>query len=172
MCIVQVLFRKTTKVEINSLKYFLSNDKKTTHSFWTFRKQITIIFENDCFIKTLSDHFYTIVFKKSVFWKKYFIKSLTFMKMIMQSSYMQFIECHLTGCPKKHGNSVTNWISSLLWISIVIPNFKSHHIIMSARVYFMKTGKDCKDMSIMSPQDKQWRRTGLLCFHTAIFLYY
>ena len=31
-----------------------------------------------------------------------------------------------TGCPKKHGNSVTNSISSLLWISIVIPNFKSH----------------------------------------------
>ena len=29
-----------------------------------------------------------------------------------------------TGCPKKHRNSVTNWISSLLWISVVIPNFK------------------------------------------------
>ena len=29
-----------------------------------------------------------------------------------------------TGCPNKHGNSVTNSISSLLWISIVIPNFK------------------------------------------------
>ena len=26
-----------------------------------------------------------------------------------------------TGCPKKHGNSVTNSISSLLLISIVIP---------------------------------------------------
>jgi len=39
-----------------------------------------------------------------------------------------------TGCPKKHGNSVTNSISSLLWISIVIPNFKSHNIIMSDRV--------------------------------------
>ena len=51
-----------------------------------------------------------------------------------------------TGCPKKHGNSVTNWISSLLCISIVIP--KSHNIIMSARVYFMKTVKDCKDVYI------------------------
>ena len=59
-----------------------------------------------------------------------------------------------TGCPKKHGNSVTNWISSLLWISIVIPNFKSHNIIMSARVYFMKKVKDCKVVSIMSP--KRW----------------
>ena len=42
-----------------------------------------------------------------------------------------------TGCPKKYGNSVTNLISSLLWISIVMPNFKTHNIIMSARVYFM-----------------------------------
>ena len=40
----------------------------------------------------------------------------------------------LQGVPKKHGNSVTNSISSLLLISIVIPNFKSHNIIMSARV--------------------------------------
>ena len=30
-----------------------------------------------------------------------------------------------TGCPKKHGNSVTNSISSLLWVSIVIPHFKN-----------------------------------------------
>ena len=40
-------------------------------------------------------------------------------------------------------------------ISIVIPNFKSHNIIMSARVYFMKRVKYCKDVSIMSPQDEQ-----------------
>ena len=77
-----------------------------------------------------------------------------------------------TGCPKKHGNSVTNSISSLSWISIVIPNFKIHNIIMSARVYFMKRVKDCKYVSIMSPQDEQWRRTSLLCLHTAIFLIY
>ena len=43
-----------------------------------------------------------------------------------------------TGCPNKHGNSVTISISSLLWIGIGIPNFKSHNI-MSARVFFMKT---------------------------------
>ena len=49
-----------------------------------------------------------------------------------------------TGCPNKHGNSVTNSIWSLLWISVVIPNFKSHNIIMSARVYFMKTVKGYK----------------------------
>ena len=54
---------------------------------------------------------------------------------------------------QKHGNSVTNSISSLLWISIVIPNFKSHNIIMSGRLYFMKRVKHCKDVSIMSPQD-------------------
>ena len=30
---------------------------------------------------------------------------------------------------------------------------------MSARVYFMKRVKDCKDVSIMSPHDEQWRQT-------------
>ena len=50
---------------------------------------------------------------------------------------------------------MTKWISSLLIISIVTPNFNSHNIIMSARVYFMKGVKDCKDESIMSPQDEQ-----------------
>ena len=33
-----------------------------------------------------------------------------------------------TGCPNKHGNSVTNSILSLLRISIVIPDVKSHNI--------------------------------------------
>ena len=49
---------------------------------------------------------------------------------------------------QKHGNSVTNSILTLLWTSIVIPNFKGHNIIMSARVYFLKRVKDCKDVSI------------------------
>ena len=40
-------------------------------------------------------------------------------------------------------------------INIVIPNFKSHNIIMSANVYFMKRVKECKDVSITSPQDEQ-----------------
>ena len=71
-----------------------------------------------------------------------------------------------------HRNSATNCISYLLWISIVIPNFKSHNIIMSARVYFLKRVKDCKDVSIMSLQDEQWRRTSLLCLYTEIFLFY
>ena len=62
-----------------------------------------------------------------------------------------------TGRPNKYGNSVTNSISSLTWIRIVIPNFESHNIIMSARVYFMKTVNGCKDVSLMSPQDKQWK---------------
>ena len=74
-----------------------------------------------------------------------------------------------TGCPNKHGNSVTNSISSLLWISIVNPNFKSH-INMSARVYFMKTVCGCKDVSIMSPQDVQRRRKSLLCLYAVNFL--
>jgi len=72
-----------------------------------------------------------------------------------------------TGCPKKHGNSVTNSISSLLWISIVIPDSKSHNIIMCARIYFTKRVKDFKGVSIMSLQDEQWRRTSLLCLYQA-----
>ena len=43
---------------------------------------------------------------------------------------------------------------------------------MSARVYFMKSVKDCKDVSIMAPQDEQWIRTSLLCLYTVIFLFY
>ena len=35
---------------------------------------------------------------------------------------------------------------------------------MSARAYFMKRVKDCKDVSIMSPQDEQRRQTSLLLF--------
>ena len=50
---------------------------------------------------------------------------------------------------------MTNWISSLLLISIVIPNFKNHNIVMSASVYFIKTVKDCKDVSIIYLQDEQ-----------------
>ena len=65
--------------------------------------------------------------------------------------FMLWKENCSTGCPKQHGNSGTNSISSLLWISIVLPNFKSHNSIMSARVYFMKRIKDCKYVSIMSP---------------------
>ena len=67
----------------------------------------------------------------------------------------QHVYCLDTGCPNKYGNSVTNSISSLLRIAIVTHNFKSHNIIMSARVYFMKRGNGCKDISVMSPQDEQ-----------------
>ena len=42
---------------------------------------------------------------------------------------------------------MTNLRSSLLRISIVIPDFKSHNFIMSARVYFVKTVNGCKDVS-------------------------
>ena len=47
-----------------------------------------------------------------------------------------FLIYFLYRCPKKHVNSVNNSISSLLWISIGKPDFKSHNIFMSARVYF------------------------------------
>ena len=84
----------------------------------------------------------------------------------LKSIISKFWNCALifiyTGCPNKHGNSVTNSISSLLRITIVIPNFKSHNITMSARVYFMRVN-GCKDASIMFPQNEQWRRTSFLC---------
>ena len=35
---------------------------------------------------------------------------------------------------------------------------------MSARVYFMKRVKDCKNVSIMAPQDEKLRLTSLLCY--------
>ena len=60
-----------------------------------------------------------------------------------------------TGCPGKHEKLVSNSRSSLLRISIVIFNFKSHNITMSARVQFMNTVNGCKDVSIMYPQDEQ-----------------
>ena len=74
---------------------------------------------------------------------------------LVNSIHGRYINVIYTGCPNKHGNSVTNSISSLLGISIVIPDFKSRTIFMSARVYFMKTVNGCKDVSIMSPQDEQ-----------------
>ena len=91
---------------------------------------------------------------------------------IVRIKHFLSLKSYTTGCSNKHGNSVTNSISSLLWISIVIPDFKSHNSILSAIVYFMKTVKGCKDVSIMSKQDKQWRWTSLLCLYTVIFLFY
>jgi len=43
---------------------------------------------------------------------------------------------------------------------------------MFARVYFMKKLSGCKNVSIMSPQGEQRRRTSLLCLYTTIFLFY
>ena len=45
-----------------------------------------------------------------------------------------------------------------------IPDFKSYKKITSARVYFMKTVKDCND--------GQCRHTSLLCLYLEIFLFY
>ena len=72
------------------------------------------------------------------------------MKLNMNEHSMNDKSHNNTGCPNKHGNSVTNSISSLLWISIVIPYFWRHSIIMSARVYLMKTVNDRKDVTTMS----------------------
>ena len=36
----------------------------------------------------------------------------------------------------------------------LIPDFKSHNIIMSARVYFIIRVNSRKDVAIMSPQDE------------------
>ena len=47
---------------------------------------------------------------------------------------------------------MTNSKSSLQRNNIVIPDFKSHNLIMSARVYFMKTVKGCDDVFLISLQ--------------------
>ena len=93
---------------------------------------------------------------------------LNFFSIILQSQF-NYVTYRVS---QKYGNSVTNSISSLLWISIVISNFNRLNIIMSAGVYFIKTVNGCKDVSVMSSQDEQWRRISLLCLYIAIFLFY
>ena len=92
---------------------------------------------------------------------------LNFFSIILQSQF-NYVTYRVS---QKYGNSVTNSISSLLWISTVISNFNRLNIIMSARVYFMKTVNGCKDVSVMSSQDEQWRRISLLCLYTVISLF-
>ena len=54
----------------------------------------------------------------------------------------------MSGCPKKTWEFSDEFdIVFVMNYSIVLPNFKSHNIIMSARVYFMKRVKDCKYVS-------------------------
>ena len=82
---------------------------------------------------------------------------------------------YCTRCFKKHGNSVTNSISSLLWINIVIPDFKSLNIIMPARVYFIKSSKDCEDVSSlrqMNCEDEQVYCVCILQFCILQFSYF
>ena len=62
-------------------------------------------------------------------------------------------EFKLPVCPNKHGNSVTR-IRYCLCYEFAF-DFKSHNIVMYARVCLMKKGKDCKDVFIMCPQDEQ-----------------
>ena len=67
----------------------------------------------------------------------------------------QQTRCHVQGVPINMGIFSDEFDIVLVRISIVIPNFKSHNITMSDRVYFMKTVNGCKDVSIMSSQDVQ-----------------
>jgi len=59
-------------------------------------------------------------------------------------------------------------LSSLLWISIVIPNFKTHNIIMSARVYFMKRVRRLRlgrqQLKAKTIIDREGLRIALNCF--------
>ena len=41
---------------------------------------------------------------------------------------------------------------------------------MSARTYFMKRVKDCKDVSIMSSQEEQWRKFTLFVYYNFLVL--
>ena len=51
-----------------------------------------------------------------------------------------------------------------------MPNFKSHNITVSAKVYFMKTVNGCKDVSIMSLQDEQVKTDMFTPFEYCNFL--
>ena len=69
-------------------------------------------------------------------------------------SHGQIFKSLVQGVPKNMG--IQRRIRySLCYELAVIPNFNSHNSIMSARVYFMRRVKDCKNVSIMSPQDEQ-----------------
>ena len=50
----------------------------------------------------------------------------------------------LQGVPKKTWEFRDEFDKVFVMNSIVIPNFKSHNIAISARVYFMKTEKTAK----------------------------
>ena len=86
-----------------------------------------------------------------------------------KQKYIHQFFCN-TGCPNKHWNLVTNSRYSLLWIRIVIPKAIILLCLLYIEFFFMKTVNGCKDVSIMSPQDEQWRRTSLLCLYNCNFL--
>ena len=89
----------------------------------------------------------------------------------LQDSFIfNHIYIYIQGVPKNMG---IHWriryrhCYELAWQYLISKAIK---IVMSARVYCMKSVKDCKNVSIMS--DEQWRWTSLLWLHTAIFLFY
>ena len=58
---------------------------------------------------------------------------------------------HNTWCPKKYGNSVTNCYELALKYLIS----KAIILLCLLEFFFMKRVKDCKDVSVMSPQNEQ-----------------
>jgi len=111
----------------NDLKIFWTADRKRSTKVTTSLQYFCLIYS--VFLCLWIKILFLISFKQHCFNRivNYKIHNGIFNK--VRNRYL-----FLTGCPNKHGNSVTNWISSLLWISIKIPNFKSHDIIMSTRV--------------------------------------
>ena len=68
---------------------------------------------------------------------------------IPRSIFMILKSKTIQGVPKNMGIQLQ--IQYRLWyeLALLIPDFKSHNIIMSARVYYIKTVNDCKDVILM-----------------------
>ena len=108
--ISQTKIKKATIFRFPSQNQF-SQKKKFREKMWVIRK---IIFAKFCLKDRSQD--------------KWSVK-LMLSRIIKWWQYIWSVKRkEVQGVPK---NSVTNSISSLLWISNVIPNFKTHNIIMS-----------------------------------------
>ena len=67
VCFVFQSFSKTTVMFLEKKRSFF----RTTHSFWTIKKRITIVLENDGFLKNyLWPFFIRLFFNNDRFWKK------------------------------------------------------------------------------------------------------
>ena len=112
------------------------------------------------FQKTVTfDHNLTPLRNFIAFYFKYFFVGIYILNEKVKDKQI----CKSKDCWVIDGNTFdSKWYNRILLSlvssgCIVLSDFKRHYIIM-LEVNFMKTVNGCKDVSIMSPQDEQWRR--------------